>query len=65
MERAILQSEFIRADELEHELGHREKMLSMLRFAKDSQVTDVNVPPYSSCPALKVDPSQFYMRQKQ
>lgn len=35
MERTILQSEFIRADELEHELGHREKMLNMLRFNKE------------------------------
>jgi len=36
MERAILKTEYIRADELEHELGHREKMLNMLRFTKDS-----------------------------
>lgn len=33
---SILQSEYIRAEELEHELGHREKMLTVLRFNKES-----------------------------
>lgn len=35
MQRSILQSEFIRAEELEHELEHREKMLQMLKFNKE------------------------------
>ena len=35
LSRSILQSEFIRAEELEHELDHREKMLQILKFNKE------------------------------
>ena len=55
----MLQSEYIRAEELDHELDHRERMLQMLKFSKEQQNSDINVPPYSSCPALKIDPRQF------
>jgi hypothetical protein len=35
MERGILFAEFIRAEELEHELEHRNKMLEMLKYNKE------------------------------
>ncbi len=37
VERSILQSEFLKAEELEHELTHRENMLKMLQFNQDRQ----------------------------
>ncbi|CDW87188.1 UNKNOWN [Stylonychia lemnae] len=63
LQRSILQSDYIRAEELEHELDHREKMLQMLKFNREAGATDVNVPPYSSCPALKIDPRQYVLGQ--
>ena len=65
LQRSVLQSEFIRADELEHELEHRDKMLQILKFNKEQQNTEINIPPYSSCPALKMDPKLFLMQQMQ
>lgn len=35
IERSLLQAEFLRAEELEHELIHRENMLKMLFFNKE------------------------------
>eukprot|EP00347_Sterkiella_histriomuscorum_P011090 403373790 len=64
LQRSILQSDFIRAEELEHELDHREKMLQMLKFNREQAQTGINVPPYSSCPALKVDPRAFVLNQQ-
>ena len=56
MHRSIFKSEMIRAEELGHELEHREKMLQMLKFNKEIDVTDVLLPTYSSCAAHKIDP---------
>ena len=64
LEKSLLQSEFIRAEELDHELNHRENMLKMLKFSKDQQTSGINIPPYTSCPALKIDPKTLYMMQQ-
>ena len=56
MQRSILQSDFIRSDELGHELEHREKLLQMLKYNKEVDVTDILLPTYTSCGANKVDP---------
>lgn len=54
VERSILQSEFLKAEELEHELTHRENMLKMLQFNQDRQEKGIiNIPSYTSCPGLK------------
>lgn len=54
VERSVLQSEFFKAEELEHELTHRENMLKMLQFNQDRQAKGIiNIPSYSSCPGLK------------
>ncbi len=52
MERSVLQSEFMHAEEMEHELTHRENMLKMLQFNHDrKEIGDVgSLPIYTSCP---------------
>lgn len=40
-------------------------MLNMLKFNKEQQNSEINIPPYSSCPALKIDPRTFLMQQHQ
>jgi hypothetical protein len=60
-ESSLLQNEFMQAEELEHELVHRENMLKMLIFNKDNRDKSwfefgSHVPPYTSCPNLKKDP---------
>lgn len=57
-ESSLLQQEFLQAEELEHELTHRENMLKMLIFNKENRDRGWNempthVPPYTSCPNLK------------
>lgn len=57
-ESSLLQQEFMQAEELEHELAHRENMLKMLIFNKENRDKGWNempshVPPYTSCPNLK------------
>ena len=37
IERSLLQAELLKAEELEHELIHRENMLKMLQFNKDNK----------------------------
>lgn len=37
IDRSLLQAEFMRAEELEHELIHRENMLKMLIYNKDNK----------------------------
>ena len=59
-ESSLLQQEFMKAEELEHELVHRDNMLKMLIFNKenrDKTTTDFGgfIPPYTSCPNLKRD----------
>ena len=59
IERSLLQAEFMRTEELEHELIHRDNMLKMLQFNKDHK-EKVNhagglLPPYTSCPNLKME----------
>ena len=48
-----------RAEELEHELIHRENMLKMLIFNKEhkdkQRDTGGLLPPYTSCPNLKME----------
>jgi len=56
MHRSIFQSEMIRAQELGHDLEHREKMLQMLKFNREVDISDVLLPTYSSCAAHKIDP---------
>lgn len=56
MQRSILQSEFIRGQELEHELEHRERMLKMLNHNKEIELTDILLPTFNSCAAHKIDP---------
>ena len=56
IERSLLHSEFSRAEELEHELTHRDNMLKMLKFQKENKDLNGNyvdgpIPPYTSCPA--------------
>jgi uncharacterized protein (DUF3084 family) len=57
VERSILQSDFAKAEELEHELTHRENMLKMLQFNHDRKgfgaVGEGPLPVYTSCPGLK------------
>lgn len=59
VERSILQSDFAKAEELEHELTHRENMLKMLQFNHESKgfgsSTDGPMPVYTSCPGLKTN----------
>jgi hypothetical protein len=44
----------LKAEELEHELTHRENMLKMLQFNQDRQEKGIiNIPSYTSCPGLK------------
>ena len=33
----------------------------MLKFNKEAGQTEINIPPYSSCPALKIDPRQYVL----
>ena len=62
MQRSIMQSDFIRAQELGHELEHREKMLQMLKYNKEVDITDILMPTYTSCAGQnKVDPRQFLL----
>ena len=49
MHRSVLQSDFIRAQELGHELEHRERMLQMLKYNKEVDITDILLPTYTSC----------------
>lgn len=54
----------MQAEELEHELVHRENMLKMLIFNKenrDKSWTEFggHVPPYTSCPNLKKEPHRY------
>ena len=59
LERSLLQAELLKAEELEHELIHRENMLKMLQFNKDTKDKANNntglLPPYTSCPNLKME----------
>ncbi len=44
----------MKAEELDHELTHRENMLKMLQFNQDRQDRGINnLPSYTSCPGLK------------
>jgi hypothetical protein len=47
----------LQAEELEHELVHRENMLKMLIFNKENKDKGKEaggyIPPYTSCPNLK------------
>lgn len=55
-ESSLLQNEFLQAEELEHELVHRENMLKMLIFNKENKDKGKDggyIPPYTSCPNLK------------
>lgn len=77
-ESSLLQQEFMQAEELEHELVHRENMLKMLIYNKENRDKfhpDVgsSVPPYTSCPNLKrenfgrqtnLSPSNEYRREQ-
>ena len=60
IERSLLQSELLKAEELEHELIHRENMLKMLQFNKNTRDKANHaagvLPPYTSCPNLKMEP---------
>ena len=62
VERSILQSDFAKAEELEHELTHRENMLKMLQFNHDRKglgaVGEGPLPVYTSCPSLKNEKPQ-------
>jgi hypothetical protein len=47
----------IRANELSHELEHREKMLQVLKYKKEVDINDILLPTFTSCGgAHKVDP---------
>lgn len=62
MQRSIMQAEFIRAQELGHEIEHRERMLQMLKYNRQVDVTDILLPTYTSCAGQnKVDPRQFLL----
>lgn len=56
LQRSIFHSEMVRANELSHELEHREKMLQMLKYNKDIDVNDILLPTFTSCGANKFDP---------
>jgi hypothetical protein len=49
MHKSIMQAEFIRAQELSHEIEHRERMLQMLKYNKEVDITDILLPTYTSC----------------
>lgn len=54
VERSILQSEFMKAEELDHELKHRENMLKMLQYNQEMKDRGISgLPKYTSCPGLK------------
>ena len=57
VERSVLQSDFAKAEDLEHELTHRENMLKMLQFNHDRKgmgfMGEGPIPVYTSCPGLK------------
>ena len=55
VERSILQSDFAKLEEFEHELTHRENMLKMLQFNHDKKGLGITglMPSYTSCPGLK------------
>ena len=57
VERSVLQSDFAKAEDLEHELSHRENMLKMLQFNHDRKgmrlMGEGPIPVYTSCPGLK------------
>lgn len=59
IERSLLQAEYLKAEELEHELIHRENMLKMLIFNKEHKEKQTEagglLPPYTSCPNLKME----------
>lgn len=59
IERSLLQAEFLKAEELEHELIHRDNLLKMLQFNKEhkDKMKDTGglLPPYTSCPNLKME----------
>lgn len=59
IERSLLQAEFLKTEELEHELIHRENLLKMLIFNKEhkdkQRDTTGLLPPYTSCPNLKME----------
>ena len=59
LERSLLQAEFLKAEELDHELVHRENMLKMLQYNKEHRDKITNggglLPPYTSCPNLKAE----------
>ena len=59
IERSLLQAEFLRAEELDHELIHRENMLKMLLYNKEHKEKQRDagglLPPYTSCPNLKME----------
>jgi len=52
VQKALLQSEFVKSQEFEHELTHRENMLNMLKF-HDKKQSQGGVPAYTSCYQLK------------
>ena len=66
IERSLLQAELLKAEELEHELIHRENMLKMLQFNKDNKdkatCNQGILPAYTSCPNLKMDNQQAYIQ---
>jgi hypothetical protein len=41
-QKSVLQSEYLKAEELEHELSQRQNMLNMLQFSKDSGDRDLS-----------------------
>lgn len=57
VERSILQSDFAKSEELEHEVTHRENMLKMLQFNHERKwmgaLDEGLLPVYTSCPGLK------------
>lgn len=59
IERSLLNAEFLKNEELEHELIHRENMLKMLLFNKEHKDKQREagglLPPYTSCPNLKME----------
>jgi putative cell wall-binding protein len=63
MQRSIVTGEFVRAQELAREIEHRERMLNMLKYNKEVEVSDILLPTFTSAPNNKVDPRQFLLGQ--
>ena len=45
-EKSILQSEYLKAEEMEHELKNRQNMLNMFQYSQDQRVKDLSSLPY-------------------